>query len=331
MVKLMGWFLHRTLIVTLGVAVLCAFGAGWYWLMPAAAQTAELAAPIEPALRLDAGASALSPRPTAAELPTPKNHTVVPPATTKSASVKPRLTPVAVSAGVSQSNVPNLSPNVNVGAAFPRKGHLQFSLYMGSLGIKVAQVDHAWQVSGENYRLSSITEPSGLAALAKSKKIRQESAGTLDSNGLKPKEFVAYRKNQDEVSERASFDWSRNRVILTTGDHHETEVLQPGSQDFATAWYQLSLLAKQQQQVSMMVATGKTYKKMHFSRGAAETVQSPLGTVSAVPWRSAPQDGDDRIEIWLASEHGNMPVRIRYTDSKGNTFDQLAVKIDLKN
>ncbi|MBS3916855.1 MAG: DUF3108 domain-containing protein, partial [Sulfuritalea sp.] len=37
--------------------------------------------------------------------------------------------------------------------------------------------------------------------------------------------------------------------------------------------------------------------------------------------------GEQAMELWLASDYRNLPVRIRFVDRKGDVFDQNAVEM----
>jgi hypothetical protein len=49
-----------------------------------------------------------------------------------------------------------------------------------------------------------------------------------------------------------------------------------------------------------------------------ERIETPLGTLRALPIRQLPRPGEGSIEIWLAADYSNLPVRIRHFDRDGN-------------
>jgi hypothetical protein len=40
------------------------------------------------------------------------------------------------------------------------------------------------------------------------------------------------------------------------------------------------------------------------------------------------RSGNDTIELWIAADMRGLPLKIRFTDRKGEIFDQLAQDID---
>jgi hypothetical protein len=39
--------------------------------------------------------------------------------------------------------------------------------------------------------------------------------------------------------------------------------------------------------------------------------------------------GEQAMELWLAPDHNNLPLRIRFTDRKGEVYEQNVVEIDI--
>lgn len=216
-----------------------------------------------------------------------------------------------------------------VSIALPGRGTLRYVVIWGEQKFEIGRAIHRWVHDGKTYEIQTLIETTGLAALRKSLKLVQISHGEVTDKGLRPKEFLGERRSGEEPTERASFDWAANRVILVSGDRRREAVLVPGAQDFASAWYQLGLEAPGRDRVEMMVATGKSYKKKVFERGPQEMLETRAGPIEAVHWRTTPEPDEDRVEVWLAPKYHQVPVRIRYTDRKGEVIDQMLSELDL--
>jgi len=45
--------------------------------------------------------------------------------------------------------------------------------------------------------------------------------------------------------------------------------------------------------------------------------------------KAAGMPGEQSMELWLAADYRNLPVRIRYLDRKGEVFEQNAVEMEV--
>ncbi len=55
----------------------------------------------------------------------------------------------------------------------------------------------------------------------------------------------------------------------------------------------------------------------------------PAGRVSAYHLGSTGHRGELKIDIWLARDYANLPVRLKITDKNGDVLDQVATGVDL--
>jgi len=229
-------------------------------------------------------------------------------------AVPPAPTPVAAPA----------TP-VPAGIALPANGRVRSALTRGAGGFVVGQAVHAWEHDGFAYKLQSVTETTGLAALFKPARVLQSSQGEVTAEGLKPREF---RHERVGGLDTASFDWVR-RVVAYAG---REEGVATGAQDMLSMYYQLVLLAPKSGALDMSIATGRKLENYRFDTLGEEVVALPSGERRAMRVRT--RSGSDTIELWLAvgkdAEMRGLPLKIRFTDRKGEIFDQLAEDIDIR-
>jgi len=66
--------------------------------------------------------------------------------------------------------------------------------------------------------------------------------------------------------------------------------------------------------------------------GAERTLETPLGTLRAVPIAQVSHPGEESIELWLAPAHRWLPVRIRFFDREGKpSGEQLVSEIHVSD
>lgn len=247
---------------------------------------------------------------------------------------QPALPPPLPQPQQSASDAPGSAPMVSEPAApaavappelpLPRHGLIRFVVTRGEQGFVIGQSVHRWSHDGKTYTLNNVTETTGLAALFRPVQVTQTSVGEIGADGLRPREF---RTGKDGVAgDAANFDWSSMTLLLSAGNPPEV-ALKPGAQDMLSMFYQLSArypwIPPQRNEVT--VATGRKSERYAFEVLGEEllpTVQGPLRTLHL---RTAA--GVEAIDIWVGLDLRDLPVKIRYTDRQGDSFDQIAEEI----
>ena len=201
-------------------------------------------------------------------------------------------------------------------------GVIRFSILHEGLGVTIGQAEHRWEFSPDgHYRLQGSTETSGLVALFKPVRVEYESRGVLTAQGLRPEQFRTV-KNGKPTTENADFDWSTGVVHLARDD--SVRSIAPGAQDVLSLNYQLAYLPRLAEGVSVGVVTGKKYERYALDALGEESLDLPAGRFRTLHLRAMT---DSVTEIWIALDHQRLPVKIRFTDRKGERFVQLATEL----
>jgi hypothetical protein len=198
---------------------------------------------------------------------------------------------------------------------------VRYVITRGEGGFVVGQTVHTWEHDGVTYKLQSVTETTGLAALFKPARVVLSSRGEVTAQGLRPREF---RHERVSGLDTASFDWTRG-VVAYAG--REDSVVA-GTQDMLSMYYQLVLLAPKRGVVTMPIATGRKLESYRFDVVGEEVMRLPSGERRTVHLRT--RSGNDTIELWIAPEMRGLPLKIRFTDREGEIFDQLAQDMDIQ-
>jgi len=267
--------------------------------MPIVAAATPLALPPEP---VETG-------PMAAEPPEP-----VPPAVEPTPESAPEPAPPA--AATAPAPVRSL----------PRKGRITYALYLGTDKFSVGKATQSWEVEADGYILASDAETTGLVDFFRPQQLRYLSRGKLSTQGLQPEKFLISRtrRGQTEVAQ-ARFDW--NAGSLTFGNTRNTRsvALPAGSQDLMSFIYQMSLVPPQPGRFRVPVTNGSRFETYEVEVFGEEDIETPLGTLKAVPVKQARRAGAESIEIWLAAEYRYLPVKIRFLDRDGNPSGEQIV------
>jgi hypothetical protein len=202
------------------------------------------------------------------------------------------------------------------------KGVLRFAIIKESLGLQVGRAEHRWEFSEDGrYRLLGVTETSGLAALLKPVRLEIESQGRMVPGGLQP-DRLRSRKNGHDSNENADFDWAGGVVSLSR-DGSVREIAK-GSQDILSLNYQLAYLGRLAEGSQIGVVTGKKYERYELDSLGEEEIDTPAGRFRSLHLRAMT---DNTTEIWIALDRQRLPVKIRFTDKKGESFVQVLTEI----
>jgi len=220
----------------------------------------------------------------------------------------------------------------------PRRGHVRFNVTRGEQGFVMGQSVHHWNHDDKSYVLNSVTETTGLIALFRSVRVVWLSQGAFSHDGLHPHEF---RTEKDGVrSDAATLDWPTMKLTLLDGNGRVRELpLQAGTQDVLSMFYQLGSLVsqggdekgtKKPVASSFYVTTGRKLERYRFDILGDESMTLPRrGRQRALHVRTLA--GEQTIDVWLAYDLRGLPIRIRYTDGKGDSYDQMADEIEFED
>ena len=255
------------------------------------------------------------------------------PASEQPAAPRPAAPPVAVApqpAADTQGPIPAPAEPTAPAVAestLPRSGRIRFVVTRGDQGFVIGQSLHRWSHDGKTYTLNNVTETTGLAALFRPVQVTQTSVGDISEDGLRPREF---RTGKNGIAgDAASFEWVPMRVMLTAGNPREV-ALRPGAQDMLSMFYQFGARypAMPRGINEVMVATGRKFERYAFEVVREEMLQTGRGELRTLHLRTAA--GVEAIDIWSGLDLRGLPVKIRYTDREGESFDQVADEIEFE-
>lgn len=270
-------------------------------------------------------------------LPTPPAPAAVPAPAAKPLKPKPEKPATAKAAApvveavteiaektVSTATEPAPLPAAAVDAVLKGSGRLAFVVVKESLGMQIGRAVHRWEFGEDgSYRLTSMIETSGLAALFKPIRQQYESRGRLGLRGLQPESYQTWRNGRSN-GENADFDWSTAEVRLQRDG--SVQRIAPGTQDLLSLNYQLAYLPAPENGSTIGVVTGRKYERYDLDSFGEEEIDTPAGRFRTLHLRAA---GETLTEIWIALDHQRLPVKIRFTDKKGDSYQQLATEIDV--
>ena len=230
--------------------------------------------------------------------------------------------PQAVAAA--ESPQPANAPQTAEPIPFPDHIYLEFDLAKNADQAPLGRVLHRFEREGAHYLIRSVTEATGIAALFATGRYVQESRGTLSAEGLRPDSFTV-RRGRAERTESAAFDWANARATTSSSGSSREWALRGGAQDQLSFLHQVSFLIGALPS-SVMVTNGRRFYSANVEIIGRDVVATRIGPISAVRVRGQ-LEGDSRMDVWIAPDRGNLPVKVRFRDHKGEEFEQVLAAV----
>jgi uncharacterized protein DUF3108 len=198
-------------------------------------------------------------------------------------------------------------------------GRVELAYEITRNGSRIAEAFYLLEHDGRSYRITETSEGRGILALRGT--TRRTSRGLVSAQGLKPVEFTDERTGRNTA--RANFDWETKTITLQYKGEPRTEPLPPQAHD-RLAWLFDFAFAPRRREAVFDLFDGRGLSHQVYKSGGRERISTPLGEFDALRFVRA--NGDERTEIWLASE-SLLPLRIRMVESDGTRFEQVTTKI----
>ena len=198
--------------------------------------------------------------------------------------------------------------------ALPAKLELNYVLHYGSLKVGRVSKTLAREADGR-YRHQSHSVPLGAAKVFTSVEWFEEGQFEVAQGKVQPLAFLEYRTGGKPHRHSARFDWKEKKIFYANG---VTVPLPPGTQDNGSLLYSLMLNPPRAGSAqAIQVSSGKKLRVYRYAHTGSETLKTVLGEIkTTVIERPAGGQDDEGFRVWLATERGNLPVRIR-TEKRG--------------
>lgn len=214
-------------------------------------------------------------------------------------------------------------------AAPPGSVQASYDIYKG--GMKVGQIEEVYKRVKDSYTLSSTTTPVGLLAMFKPEKVFIDSSGLIGTQGLKPLRFNHRRERDESKESRAEFDWEAKQLTLIHQTQRTVVALLNGTQDRLSAMYQFMFIPLQSAvTLDFPMTNGYKLDSYHYAITSSQKLKTPAGEFNTLYLDSRAKAGENRTEIWLATQHNNLPCKMIITDADGGQLIQVLSKLDIK-
>lgn len=208
----------------------------------------------------------------------------------------------------------------------PPRVDLAYRVFLGTHGFMIGDATYRFEHAGDRYRISTIAQARGLAALVVHGTGRVESRGRITPAGLRPYEFAVERGGPDR-REVAFFDWDAGNVVLHDG---ATAQLEAPAFDPLTILWQPYFSPPGRDDQTFSLATTRRVTRYTLSLQGEETIAWPQGEVRTELWHRQSEDGKTEAWFWLAPSMHYIPIKMRITRTARGTLEALldSIRVD---
>lgn len=189
-------------------------------------------------------------------------------------------------------------------------------------GQEVGTIDEQFSITGNHYRIDSVTQAKGVFALFAKGSIRLISTGEVGKTGLQPARFEHYRGDNPAKRIAADFDWNASKLTHQFDGKTETAALKPGTQDRISQQYLFMFQPPVSPMIEFYVSSGRNLTRQQYRRIGEERIKTPAGVFTAIHLSKQHAPDEDGVEIWLAKSHHYFPVRIVFKEENGSILEQ---------
>jgi len=180
-----------------------------------------------------------------------------------------------------------------------------------------------------SYVLTSEVGAKGLASLFLGK-LKQQSEGMVTEQGLKPSSYSYQYGDNEDKTQRASFEWQAGKLTMQNGKKTKTAQLEEGTQDLLSFMYQF-MFVPPLEQMQLSITNGKKLGTYTYAFEGEETLSTKMGELRTVHIFKSRGDSDEKTELWLALDYHYLPVKVRQTEKDGSVIEQIATRISTSN
>ena len=208
----------------------------------------------------------------------------------------------------------------------PRRVDLVYKAFLGTHGFMIGEATYRFEHAANEYRIVTIGEAKGIAALFIRGQGKVESRGIITAEGLQPQEFSVERGSK-ERRETAVFDWETG--ILTLHDKRAEALDLPTFDPLALMW-QAYFSPPVDDTQTVSVATTRRIGRYSITREGIELIKWPQGEVETERWHRRSDDGKTDGYVWIAPSLHYIPVKMRIVATNRGTLEALldSIRVD---
>ena len=230
------------------------------------------------------------------------------------AELAPRL-----AESVAPVSSPEAPPSIKT---LPARVELAYRVYYG-VGVHIGDASYRFEHANGRYRISTLGEARGLAALVLRGQGKVEVRGVITPAGLQPHQLSVERGSRDR-REVATFDWESG---IATLHEDRTAALELPTFDPLSLMWQFYFAPPAAESHAFTLVTTRRVFKLSVRREGSDVIEWPYGQVEAERWHRTSDDGRTESVVWLAPSLRYLPIKMRVTNTLRGTVDVVLAQI----
>lgn len=198
-----------------------------------------------------------------------------------------------------------------------------------------ATVHEQFIITDNTYKVESTTKGIGIYALLGERKLT--STGELTAQGLKPNHFELHQGHNAKKALVTDFDWTNKTLHMLVDGATKDASLTSGTQDLASYAYQFMFLPTPfKDAITVILTTGKKLNQYPYKVAGKEALTITDANGASVQYKTVhiqldqAQPQSESKELWLATEHYFLPVRIMMVDENGAKIEQTLTELHVE-
>jgi hypothetical protein len=198
-------------------------------------------------------------------------------------------------------------------------------------GITIGRATETFVRKGDTYSIRSQTRSDGALKAFLDDQFTVESTGRVDQEGLKPFEYNERRAKDNKRDLKSTFNWNNNVMHTDLRGEPSDAWFPPGTQDRISVMYQFAHLKEFGPTLEIPMADRRKINVYKYQLVAEGRITTPAGEFDTRHYRRVVTDPKDtRVDLWLAKDRYNFPVRVVFDDPKGYKLEQSLVALQAK-
>jgi hypothetical protein len=198
-------------------------------------------------------------------------------------------------------------------------------------GITIGRASEVFSRKGDSYSIRSETRSDGALKAFLDDQITVESSGRVDKEGLKPLEYSERRAKDNKRDLKSTFDWKINVMHTELRNDPSDYWFPPGTQDRISVMYQFMHMKELGETLTIPMAERRKINTYTYKLIGQERTATPAGEFDTRHYRRVTTDPKEtKVDLWLAKDRHNFPVRVIFDDPKGYKLEQQLVALEAR-
>jgi hypothetical protein len=198
-------------------------------------------------------------------------------------------------------------------------------------GLTIGRASETFSRKGDTYTISSVTRSEGLLKAFVDDQFTVESTGRVGAAGLQPLEYNERRAKDNKRDLKSTFDWGKG-VMRTIMRGEPSEVSLPtATQDRISIMYQFAHIRDFGDTLVIPMADRRKIMPFTYKLIEEGKITTPAGEFDTRHYRRMVDDPKEtKVDLWLAKDRHNFPVRVIFDDPKGFKLEQSLVALEAR-